>query len=83
MLERGRAWNKVGLGPNSTAQHEDMMPGISEECNQLGIDESEGEAWLNRDPSETGAEEMIDEEIIGVVQGDDDSEEVEEEDNIT
>ena len=61
-----------------------MMPGISEECNQLGIDESEGEAWPNRDTSETGAEEMTDEEIIGVVvQGDDDSEEEEEEDNIT
>ena len=78
-----RAWNKVGLGPNSTAQHEDMMPGISEEYNRLDIDESEGEAWLNRDTSETGAEEMTDEEIIGVVQGDDDSEEEEEEDNIT
>ena len=77
-----RAWNNVGLGTNSTAQHEDMMPGIYEECNQVGIDESEGEAWLNRDTSETGAEEMTDEEIIGVVQGNDDSEEEEEEDYI-
>ena len=42
-----RAWNKAGLGPNSTALDEDMMARISEECNQLGIEESEGEAWLN------------------------------------
>ena len=58
-----RACNKLGFGPDCDSQQEEL-PGLSEECSQFGDPDAEMEEWLSMDESETGVQEMTDEDII-------------------
>ena len=62
-----RARSKLGFGPQSDSLQEEL-PELSDDCNQLGITEAEKEEWLTMDDSETGVQELTDEDIIGMVQ---------------
>ena len=66
-LSLSRAWNKLGFGPQSDSLQEEL-PELSDDCNRLGTTEAEKEEWLTMDDSETGVQELTDEDIIGMVQ---------------
>ena len=79
-----RAWNKLGFGPQSDSLQEEL-PELSDDCNWLGITEAEKEEWLTMDDSETGVQELTDEDIIGMVQASssiDDSDEEDEQEPV-
>ena len=66
-LSLSHAWSKLGFGPQSDSLQEEL-PELSDDWNQLGITEAEKEEWLTMDDSETGVQELTDEDIIGMVQ---------------
>ena len=81
-----RAWNKLGFSSGSSSSsscsssQEEEVPELSEECDMLGITETEKEQWLATDKCETGVQNMTDEDIIAMVQSGETEEEEEDED---
>ena len=49
-----RAWNKLGFSSDSSSSQEEEVPELSEECDMLGVTETEKEQWLAMDKCETG-----------------------------
>ena len=82
-----RAWNKLGFTSDSSSSsscssssQEEEVPELSEECDMLGVTETEKEQWLAMDQCETGVQNMTDEDIIAMVQSGETEEEEEDED---
>ena len=66
-LSLSHAWNKLGLSQQSYSLDEEQ-PELWDDCNQFGITEAEKEEWLSINDSDTGMQELTDEDNVGMCQ---------------